>query len=159
MQIVYHCYGGTHSSPVAAAIHVGLLPEDRIPRPAELMAIPLFDRQPHGCFGRLWEVGRDLRGHRVCVMGRGPAGPHALAALQSGYALAGGRPEALMLVDTLGCANLWMRLGGYLSRQLGLVGIGRPLVIWGTQRAYPQLVALVQTVRQELVSREGSSLP
>jgi hypothetical protein len=31
MKIIYHCYGGTHSSVIAAAIHLGLLPEDRVP--------------------------------------------------------------------------------------------------------------------------------
>ncbi len=43
-----------------------------------------------------------------------------------------------------------MRIGGYLSRQLGLLEIGRPIVLQGTQEAYPQLLALVARIRNEV---------
>ena len=44
MKIIYHCYGGSHSSVIAAALHLGLLAKDRIPNETELMAIPYFDK-------------------------------------------------------------------------------------------------------------------
>lgn len=144
MTIVYHCFGGAHSSPVAAAIHVGLLPRDRVPPAQAIRTVPYFDATPPGRWGCLLPVGRDVHGHAVYVMGHGPHGPVAVQALQAGYHLAGGDPSGLVLVDTLRCVNVWMRLGGYLSRRLGLVRLGRPLVIWGTKKAYPRLAALVQ---------------
>lgn len=61
----------------------------------------------------------------------------------------------VVLVDTLGCVNMPMRIGGLLSRRLGLVSIGRPIVTWGTLRSYRQLVALVQ----ETLEKHGLSLP
>ena len=49
MIIIYRCYGGTHSSVMAASIHLELLPGDRKPAGKELLALPYFDRiQP--CF-------------------------------------------------------------------------------------------------------------
>ena len=44
MKIIYSCYGGTHSSPIAAAIHLGRLPDDRIPSPEELMKTDYYDK-------------------------------------------------------------------------------------------------------------------
>ena len=156
MKVVYHCFGGTHTSAVAAAIHLGRLPRDRIPRPDELLQLPLFDRVPPSGWGQLTELGQDRAGHRVFVMGRGPGGAATVRALLSGFRLAGGPAanDGLLLVDTLRAANWWMRIGGYLSRRMGLVRLGRPLVIWGTQKAYPQLVRLVQQVEQGLTSGE-----
>lgn len=144
MQIVYHCFGGAHSSPVAAAIHVGMLPADRVPEAAAIASVPHFDATPSERWGELLPVGRDVHGHPVFVMGHGPHGSVARQALASGYRLAGGDPDQLILVDTLPCVNVWMRVGGYLSRRLGLVSLGRPLVIWGTRRAYPRLAALAR---------------
>src|SRR5690606_1821093 len=53
--------------------------------------------------------------------------------------------------------NLPMRVGGYLSRRLGWVAVGRPLVVFGTRRAFPALVQLVEETRRKL--REGASGP
>jgi len=58
--------------------------------------------------------------------------------------------DQLIFVDTLQCVTLKMRIGGYISRQLGLIKIGRPIVLHGTQGAYPQLVALVSRIRKEV---------
>jgi xylulokinase len=42
MKIIYHCYGGSHSSVLAAAIHTGRLNPERLPTGEELMALPYF---------------------------------------------------------------------------------------------------------------------
>ncbi|HEY8426350.1 MAG TPA: DUF3189 family protein [Limnochordales bacterium] len=144
MPIVYHCFGGAHSSPVAAAIHLGMLPLDGTPPPEAIRAVPHFDTTPTDHWGRLLPMGQDAHGHAVFVMGHGPHAKLALQALLDGYRLAGGDPDQLVVVDTLRCVNVWMRVGGYLSRRLGLVRLGRPLVIWGTRRAYPRLASLVR---------------
>ena len=156
MKVVYHCFGGTHTSAVAAAIHLGQLPRDRAPRADELLQVPLFDRASPSRWGLLTEVGQDREGHRVFVMGRGPGGDATVRALVSGLRLGGGPQAAdgLLLVDTLPAANWLMRIGGYLSRRVGLVRLGRPLVIWGTQKAYPRLVQLVRQVEQGLTRGE-----
>lgn len=148
--IIYHCFGGTHSSVVAAAIHLGRLDRLRPPSAGELMALPLFDRGDATLWGCLRLLGQDRCGRRVYVLGRGPQGAATARALLAGFQLAGGLEgdQALLLVDTLACANTLMRVGGFLSRRLGLVRLGRPLVIWGTRRAYPRLVALVEQVER-----------
>lgn len=150
MKVIYSCYGGAHSSPVAAAIHLGWLPEDRVPDARALMQLPRFDRSGPESYGVAELVGEDAQGHQVYVLARGPSGEAVERAFFSGVGLAGGDPSGFLLVDTLSCVNLFMRAGGYLSRGLGWTAAGRPIVLWGTRRAYPRLVRLVQRTKKRL---------
>jgi hypothetical protein len=56
----------------------------------------------------------------------------------------------LVLVDTLPYVNNTTRIGGFLSRGLGLVSIGRPLTIHGLQKSYWRFVDLVNNVKDRL---------
>lgn len=150
MKVVYACYGGAHSSPVAAAVHLGWLPTDRVPEGRELLDVPRFDRTKSKDHGLLEHMGRDDEGHDVYVIGRGPRPEPVERALASGYEAAGGDPDELYIVRTLSCVNGSMRVGGYLSRSMGWVGAGRPVVLWGTRRAYKAIVQLVFETKEIL---------
>lgn len=157
MIIVYSCYGGAHSSRTAAAIHLGLLPVDRVPDARELLAVPGFDRVEDEGLGIAELAGVDEDGHTVYVLGRGPGAGTIERAFRSGFQAGGGDPGQLVFVNTLTTVNLLMRVGGFLSRRLGWVRVGRPLVVLGTRRAYPALVRLVRMTRRSLPgSRAGS---
>ena len=65
--LFYYCFGGTHSSPVAAALHLGLL--SQAPSLAEIQSIPHFDRLPHKQVGTPLFWGRDVEGKLVCTIG------------------------------------------------------------------------------------------
>ena len=152
VRVIYTCYGGTHSSPVAAAIHLGRLPRDRVPAREELLSIPGFDRATGDGRGRLSPVGTDRWGNFVYVLPRGSIPLPAVRRLIAGtLAMCGRADMPLVIVDALVCLNWPMRVGGFLSRRLGLVFVGRPLVTWGTQRAYRCLVALVERVEAALL--------
>ena len=100
MHVIYYCYGGTHSSPIAAALHTGLLSPDRLATKAELEALPWFDKVSADQQGKLLLVGRDESGNHVYVCGRGQKSGITQAII-SGFALAGGDPDSLYFVDTL----------------------------------------------------------
>ncbi len=155
VKLIYTCYGGAHSSPVAAAIHLGWLPADRTPRPEEILALPRYDRTTPDDMGVPELMGRDEFGHEVYVLGRGPAKEVVERAVGSGFGLAGGERTQLLFVSTLECVNLPMRIGGFTSRVLGWTGIGRPLVIWGTRCAFNDLVAVVQKTKRFLREQGG----
>lgn len=157
MKVVYSCYGGAHSSQVAAAIHLGRVPGHRPPTPEELLSLPRFDRVGADSHGIAEFMGTDEDGHDVYVLGRGPASKVVERAFMSGFLVAGGDNRQLLFVDALQTVNLPMRVGGYLSRRLGWVAVGRPLVVFGTRRAFPALVQLVEETRRKL--REGASGP
>lgn len=150
-RIVYTCFGGTHSSPVAAAIHLGTLPRDTVPTPRQLMDTPLFDKVDGSGRGRLVFAGTDQRGHDVYVLGRGKEAADVMEqTIVSAWALVGSHTVPLEVYDTLPCVNIWMRIGGWLSRGAGQVRIGRPIVVFGTRQAYPRLVQLVQQVENRV---------
>jgi hypothetical protein len=148
IKIIYDDYGGAHSTQVAAAIHLGVLKPERTPTNEELLALPLFDRitkEHHGC---LIFVGVDSEGHSIYVLGRGPSAVTVERALAGGIALVGGDPGSIRFFNTLPTVNWWMRIGGFLSRALGWIPIGRPLVLYGTRKAFPQLVRFVTEVKE-----------
>lgn len=155
MEIIYACYGGAHSSPVAAALHLGWLTPGETPSHRKLLALPLFDKAKKDEQGRLFFAGPDEAGHNVYVLGRGPSGRTVERALLSGLALAGREDLSVRFVDTLTCVNIWMRVGGFLSRGIGWVGLGRPLVLFGTRRALRALTRLVAEVKQKTAEEIG----
>lgn len=151
LHIVYTCFGGTHSSPVAAAIHLGTLPRDRVPTPQQILETPLFDAVGPEQRGRLTLAGVDRDGHRVYVVGRGTESAEAVRNLiASSCMLLAGQAKPLLVFDTLPCVNVLMRIGGWLSREAGRVRIGRPIVVYGTLLAYPRLVRLVREVEEHV---------
>lgn len=151
VRIVYTCFGGTHSSPVAAAIHLGTLPRDTVPSTRQLMDLPLFDKVDGTGRGRLVFAGTDEHGHDVYVLGRGKESAAVVErTIVSAWALLGAQRVPLIVCDTLPCVNVLMRVGGWLSRGAGLVFIGRPIVLYGTRLAYRRLVRLVQEVENHI---------
>lgn len=148
-KIIYHCYGGAHSSVVAAAIHMGGLQTDRVPSPEELMKLTLFDKQTQDGHGLLHFFGFDEKGRQVYSVGCRSVGAAVEKAL-SGVAEILGAEKELFFVDTLPCVNVKMRIGGYLSRRWQQITLGRPLVLQGTRDAFPTLVQLVAKTKEEV---------
>lgn len=148
MKVVYHCYGGTHSSVVAASIHVGRLPDDALPSASELEELPFFDKATREDMGVIHRVGSDEFGNEVFCLGRRNATADVIGALSSACKISGN--PSPVFVNTIPQVNTLMRIGGYLSREAGLTRIGRRLVIKGTLRAYWSLVDLVKQVKLRL---------
>lgn len=69
MRIVYHCVDGLFDSPLAAAIHLGLVAEDSPPTVGELRAFPHYGRVER-VPGRLYHAGVDEHGNQVFTLGR-----------------------------------------------------------------------------------------
>lgn len=152
MKVVYDDFGGAHSTQVAAAMHLGHLPVDKVASAEQLMKLPMFDRITKEHHGFLIFMGKDDQGHEIYICGRGAGHKIVERAVASAYQLVGGADISLRFINTLPCVNWWMRIGGYLSRSLGWIWLGRPLVIFGTQRAYMQLAKVVAQVKDYLTT-------
>lgn len=153
MKVIYHCYGGSHSSVTVAGIHLGLLPRDRIPSFWELLRVPHFDGNGPSAPGRFYFMGRDWRGNEVYVLGKRTLGQkfnlllHKVADL---FSCSG----HFYPFDTTAFLNPLMVLGGFLSRRLKLVSLGRPLVVLGTQLAYFKFIQLVDQIEEKIREKE-----
>ncbi|MGE5552621.1 MAG: DUF3189 family protein [Betaproteobacteria bacterium] len=158
MKIVFHCYGGTHASPVTAALYLRLLDETRRPAVRDLLRLELFDQVEPRDFGRLIPVGQDEAGNQVYILGCSRYPQIILRALRGLIKLLGGSPDDFFLVDVSPEINIVMRIGGYLSRTLKLQTLGRPLVGLGTLLAFPKLVQLARDTRQKVEERRRGAI-
>jgi len=145
LKIIYHCYGGSHSSVTAAAIHLGLLPNGQIPTAEMLWGLPFFDRQVAKDHGNIKFMGTDEFGNQVYILGRHNTAKLIQNILPEVAALFG--INDLFMIDVMPYVNWRMMLGGFTSRRLGWVGIGRPIVTRGTQYSFWSLTSLVQKVK------------
>ncbi|HBV96941.1 MAG TPA: hypothetical protein DEF36_07835 [Desulfotomaculum sp.] len=144
MKVIYHCYGGAHSSVTAANIHLGLMPGKRTPGYNELINQKLFDHNQFKDSGRIIFMGHDGRGNEVYIVGR-RSRPSLLYDTTECLSYAFGiNSRSYLLVDVASHVNIIMKAGGILSRRLGLVSIGRPLVTWGTLISYRGILKLVE---------------
>lgn len=151
-KVIYQCYGGAHSSVVAAAIHTGTLQREDTPAADVFLKLPYFDKTKKEDIGALNLFGTVHGQVDIYTMGMGGGKRVLQWALYSFFADQGISPRDFLLVNTLSQVNLLTRLGGGLSRGLGLVSLGRPLVLLGIQAAYPRFVDLVTEVEEKIQS-------
>lgn len=148
MIFLYNCYGGTHSSSLASAIHLGDLPADRIPLKEEILRTAYFDTLKYKDMGRIIYRGIDRWGNKVYTMGRGtskviiPAFEHLIDLMKTECGLS----EEIVLVNSSPIVPPLMTMGGFLSRGLHLRFLGRPLLALGAQHRYYFAVEFVRTV-------------
>ncbi len=154
LKFIYHCYGGTHSSVTAAAIHLGWLPADRTPTAKQLMEIPHFDTKNASEQGELTLFGKDKHNNQVYIVGRRNQ-PHLLITLIEELTVAFNVPKnSFCLINAMPSVNLTMRIGGVLSRKCKLVKLGRPIVTKGTLKAIPCIQKLVAKVKNDWESNK-----
>lgn len=156
LKVIYHCFGGSHSSVLAANLHVGNISCEQFPAYDELFQIPYFDRTTNDDFGIIKLVGFDEWGNQVYSLGQMHLGRRFHPIIESLITITGTRTNVI-LMGTMPHVNLLMMAGGNLSRRQSLPGIGRPILYWGTRLAYPSLLKVVKQVKGELVKLEGEA--
>lgn len=156
MRIFYCCYGSAHSSVVAASIHLGLLPWNRLPKAREFEVLPHYDKTMSFEIGTPFFMGKDELGAEIFILGMINQRKLVKKAIRSFLKYSGVDNKDVIMIDTLQNVNLMTKIGGFTSRRLGLVKIGRPLTIWGIQREYDSFVELVHKVKikeREILNR------
>ena len=143
LKVIYHCYGGSHSSVLAAALHLRLLPRHRLPTLEEMMALPYFDKTTDEDFGAVKFMGVDEYNNEVYCLGKKSLGDR-YSNLLTGIAGILGKEGEVLAVNTMNRVNWFMKLGGYASRRAGLVALGRPVLGRGTRQAFFELLNLVE---------------
>ena len=154
MKIVYHCFGGAHASPTAAAIHLGILPQDRWSGMKELLRTPHFDQLTGPEHGKLIKAGVDPMGHEVYFLARRNNPRLVINLIKEFTRLKGENPDEYLFVNCMQTFNLLMVVGGYSSRALGWINVGRPVVALGTVFSYTILVSIVRRTIQQLKGKQ-----
>lgn len=149
LRILYHCYGSAHSSVLASAIHVGLMPSDRRPSLREIMAMPRFDRMEADNLGKPRYIGMDERNVEVFIVGLGSGKILLRRSIDDLLRACGIPSDRLLIINALTQVNTLTRVGGFLSRGLGWVAIGRPLAAIGIWQKYFAFVHLVLGAKEQ----------
>lgn len=150
MKVFYYCYGSAHSSVVAAAIHLGYLPTDRIPKDKEFIELPHYDKTCSYEIGKPFYIGDDDGGNQIFIIGMGKERELIKRVIISFLRHNGVDIGQILMINTLRNVNIKTKLGGFLSRKLGLVSLGRPLTIKGIQEEYMNFVDMIAGVKLKL---------
>jgi len=149
MKIIYNCFGGSHSSVTAAGIHLRLLPDTRRAKSEELLNIPYYDAQVGKDHGRIRFMGFDSRGNEIYITGKKNLGSFYAKIMHNLLSLGGEQQEKFVFINTIPYVNIWMVIGGVLSRRLRWKTVGRPLVIYGTIKSYWKFIHLINLVKDK----------
>lgn len=152
--MIYHCYGRAHSSVVAAHLHLGNLPLKGPVHLQTILNLPKFDRSKKDDYGIPSWMGKDEMGNDIYIMGFGTFSQICARTMEDLFRIFG-RSDEVLLVNALKPIGISARIGGGLSRGLGLVGIGRPLVAWGMRRSMDGMRRLIIEVKEVLEKRHG----
>lgn len=147
MHVIYHDIGGSHSSVVATYVHLNKLPTDRVPSSKEILEVPLFDQLKKDQQGRLIFHGIDEYGNKVYTLSRLYHEHPIKNAIKSIPSMIGLNENEIVLIDTSPSVNFMMKLGGGSSRRLKMVTFGRPIVTYGTRKAYSNIVDIVNKAK------------
>ncbi|AAK78429.1 hypothetical protein BJV85_003568 [Clostridium acetobutylicum] len=150
MLVIYHDVGGAHSTAVAANIHINKLPIDRVPKKEELLKLKTFDKVDKGNMGHLIYIGEDEYKSKIYTIGRQYSANLVIPAIEDMYTILKKNNEELMIIDTKPTVNILMKIGGFTSRRLHLVSIGRPIVTYGSLKAYMEIAGIVRGVKNNL---------
>ena len=146
MVIIYNCYGGTHSSILAAAIHLKKLPTDRVPTKQEILNLDYFNKLTYKDMGRLIFHGADDNGNQIYTIGRGTSKAlvPAMRNLVISLCKSKGVDEHFLFVNCSPTVPPLMTMGGFFSRGLHIDFIGIPLLTAGACQTYYTIAKLVE---------------
>ncbi len=151
MKIIYSCYGGAHTSIVASAIHLGILSDQRVPSNHDIMKIPYYDATESKNIGSPLFMGIDQGGNEIYVLGMGPSRRSCTSLIYDfSNLMAPGEPKRVLIVNSIALINLPIRIGGFLSRRVKLVSLGKPLTAAGIRKKYMAFVSLVNNVKDAI---------
>ena len=146
MKFFYYCFAGSHSSVIAANIHLKILPGDRVATIEEICNVKEFDRRNNVEPGIPLLIGKDEHENNVYVIG---LKKNRNLGLQTIYHFLNqvSNPADWKFYDVLSEINWLTRVGGFISGNLNLPNIGRPIVARGIQKCYQKLINVVKEAK------------
>ncbi|MGM7722328.1 DUF3189 family protein [Metabacillus sp. Hm71] len=151
MIYIYHDFGGTHTTALAAAYHLNILkPSTRTLTKEEILAVPFFNKLTKQDSGKIIFHGIDDEGHSVYTIGRRssklvvPALKDLCQILQNKYPF----DEKIIFSNTSPTVPFAMTMGGFFSRGLKIDFIGVPLLVKGAQQCCDNIYQLVKATKK-----------
>jgi len=151
MIFIYHDFGGTHTTSMAAAYHLKKIDNpDKILERDEILAVPYFNKLTKKDAGRFIFHGVDDEGNSVYTLGRRssklviPSLYHFSNIIVNRYQL----NERIIFSNTSPVVPFAMTMGGFFSRGLKLDPIGVPLLVVGAKQCCKHIKQLVDHTKE-----------
>ncbi len=145
MKIFYFCYGGAHSSVIAAALHLG-----KIKYPLdynEIINFNNFDLNTSDYKGIPTLMGIDEKGNQIYYVGYGKNKEMIVKLLKSFLQIHGVKDNQYLFVDALDKINWRVKLGGFISKALKQKKIGIRFTALGILLSAEDIYNKVETVK------------
>lgn len=150
MIFVYYDYGGTHSTSLAAAFHLGFLShsESKLTK-EQVKTVPYFNKLKKKDAGHFIFHGIDEMGHSVYTLGKRSSKLVIPSLLGFSEVLTekAGLSERIIFSNTSPTVPFAMTIGGFFARGLGLNFIGSPLLVIGAKQAGSSIKELVDKTK------------
>jgi hypothetical protein len=119
-----------------------------MPTYGQFRAIPFYDEMDEDQLGKWVFMGTDEFNNDIYICGVKGDKDLAINAVYSYLNISGITADHIIMVDALITLHPLTSIGGYMSRHLRWVKLGRPLSIEGIMRTYGQFVELVDKVKE-----------
>jgi hypothetical protein len=106
MKLIYHCFGGTHSSVLCAALHLGIISDQQLPGYQDLIDLPYYDKVSSKQVGTIFYMGNDERGNGIYILGCRNCGPMVEKTIMEMNRLLGIDKNEVAMIDTTPCLNI-----------------------------------------------------
>jgi hypothetical protein len=133
-----------------------MLPRTRTATKAEILSIPYYDNINSEYYGHIIHRGIDEEGNNVYTLSRQFSGSIVIRALTDLSIILAGDETHVVFVNVSPAVNSAMKIGGFLSRRLHLIWPGRPIVLWGSRRAYMNIVKIVNRTKEKTALNKKS---
>ncbi|KAB2335066.1 DUF3189 family protein [Bacillus mesophilum] len=151
MIFIYNDYGGTHTTSLAAAIHLQIIKPSSFPlTKEEILSVPYFNKLTKKDFGKLIFHGKDHEGNPVYSIGR-KSQKLVIPSLESLGTMLFEHfqiDERLVFSNTSPTVPMLLSMGGFFSRGLHLDSIGVPLLVKGAKQCVGNIYDLVESTKQ-----------
>lgn len=115
--------------------------------------MPYYDRTAPRYIGTPYFVGSDENGRDVYCLGLWANYEELVTALTQFLSCLGLAKDSYLFVNAFALINFSTKLGGVLSKRLGIIALGRLLSVWGIRRRYADFRQLVGMVKEMLTRR------
>ncbi|WP_236693963.1 DUF3189 family protein [Sporosarcina globispora] len=146
---IYHDFGGTHTTSLAAAYHLKIIQHRKLKK-EEIVELPYFNKLTKKDAGKFIFHGADEEGNLVYTLGR-RSSKLAMETLRNFCHLLNshkGMNDKIVFSNTSPAVPLALTIGGFISKGLGLDRLGTSLVIIGAQKCSGNILELVNETKK-----------
>ncbi|WP_350342460.1 DUF3189 family protein [Proteinivorax tanatarense] len=146
MKIFYYCYGGAHSSVVAAALHLKIISPPLTKE--KILKLPYFDLTIPENRGIPIKLGEDKKGNKIYFVGLGKNKKLIVKFAENFLAAHKIRDDNYILIDCLVNISFYVKLGGFISKVLNFKTLGTSITATGIINSEEELIKAVDAAKQ-----------